>query len=96
MGSVQRQTPAYGQRLLPTLVDEEAINNPNRITYSFAKTTKAADGFVEVSNKRLANSVNRAAWWIEKSLGKGKNFPSVGYIGPGKSRTCIRSLEAAS
>lgn len=86
MGSVQGQTPAYGQRLLPTLLDEEALNNPNRIIFSFAKTTKATDGFVDISIKRLANSVNRAAWWIEKSLGKGENFPSVGYTGPGNFR----------
>ena len=67
------------------MVDEEAINNPDRIVFSLAKTTKAADGFISVSNKRFANAVNRAAWWLEKLLGKGKNFETVGYIGPGKS-----------
>lgn len=89
MGSIPRQSPAYGQRLLPTLVDEKAVSEPNNIVYSYAKTTKAVDGFVEVSQKRFANSINRAAWWIEKLLGKGENFPSVGYIGPGKSRIYI-------
>ncbi|TGO61871.1 hypothetical protein BCON_0024g00750 [Botryotinia convoluta] len=92
MGSVQRQTPAYGQRLLPTLVDEKAVSDPNRIIYSYAKTTKAVDGFVEVSQKRLANAVNRAAWWIEKLLGKGENFPSVGYVGPGDLRYQILAI----
>ncbi|KAI9647265.1 hypothetical protein NHQ30_003648 [Ciborinia camelliae] len=92
MGSIQRQTPAYAQRLSPTLVDEEAVNNPDRIIYSFAKTAKLADGFLDVSIKHLANSINRAAWWIENLLGKGENFPSVGYIGPGDLRYIILPL----
>jgi hypothetical protein len=65
-------------------VDEEAANNPDRVVYSYAKTTKAADGLVSVSNKRFANAVNRAAWWIESLIGKSKTFETVGYIGPGK------------
>ncbi|KAJ8071447.1 hypothetical protein OCU04_001767 [Sclerotinia nivalis] len=92
MGSVQRQTSAYGERLLPTLVDEEAANSPDRIIYSLAKTTRAVDGFVDVSSKRFANSINRAAWWVEKLLGKGKNFPSVGYVGPVDLRYQILTL----
>ncbi|KAM0142805.1 hypothetical protein ACHAO1_001043 [Botrytis cinerea] len=92
MGSIQRQTPAYGQRLLPTLIDEKAVGEPNKIIYSYAKTTKAVDGFVEVSHKRFANSINRAAWWIEKLLGKGENFPSVGYVGPGDLRYQILTV----
>ncbi|QSZ33879.1 hypothetical protein DSL72_005453 [Monilinia vaccinii-corymbosi] len=92
MGSVQGQTPAYGQRLVPIMLDEQATNNPDRIIYSLAKTAKAADGFVDISMKRLANSVNRAAWWIEKLLGKGNNFPSVGYTGPGDLRYHILTL----
>lgn len=89
MVSTQAQVPAYGQRLLPTLVDEEAVNNPDRLIYSYSKTTKAADGLVEISNRRFANSINRAAWWIEKLLGKGKNFPSIGYTGPGMYRAPV-------
>lgn len=92
MGSVQRQAPVYGERLLPNVVDEEATDNPDRIIFSLAKTTKAVDGFVDISSKRLANAVNRAAWWIEKSLGKGNNFPTVGYVGPTDMRYQILPL----
>ncbi|KAM3085599.1 hypothetical protein ACMFMG_002669 [Clarireedia jacksonii] len=90
MGSTN--TPAYGQRLLPSLVDEEAGNNPDRVVYSYVKTTKAADGLVSVSNKRFANAVNRAAWWIESLIGNSTTFETVGYIGPGKYQILTLAL----
>ena len=82
LGSVH-STPAYGQRLLPQLVDERGRTMPERIMYSFAKTDRPSDGFLDVTTKQFANAVNRAAWWIQSCLGKGLNFPTVGYIGPG-------------
>ena len=42
----------------------------------------ALRGFRDISARIFANAVDRVAWWIEAELGRGSNFPSIGYIGP--------------
>ncbi|KAJ3529470.1 hypothetical protein NM208_g9741 [Fusarium decemcellulare] len=71
-----------GRRLLPSLVDEIAASNPERIFYSVAKTQNPADGFEDINARAFANAVNRCAWHIEKHLGRGQNFPTLAYAGP--------------
>ena len=80
MASVER-TPV-GQRLLPSLVDEIALTDPERILYSIAKTKDAADGFIDVSATAFARAVNRCAWHLHKNLGPGQGFPTIAYMGP--------------
>lgn len=94
MGSLDasQSSPAYGQRLLPPLIDERARELPNRIMFSFAKTDDPSDGFLDVTAQQFANAINRAAWWIQSHLGKGSNYPTVGYLGPGDLRYQILSI----
>lgn len=87
----------YGRRLLPQVIDEAAITDPDHIVYSFTKTDNPADGFHRITNRRYANAVNRVAWLIEKGFGKPEpgSFPSIGYIGPSMSlRTTLIILLA--
>ncbi|RDW77667.1 hypothetical protein BP6252_05720 [Coleophoma cylindrospora] len=86
------QTPDYGQRLLPNLIDDEAQYNPHFVPYSFPLTENPADGFREISNKVYANAVNRTAWWFESHFGKSSSFESVGYIGPNDLRYMILAV----
>ncbi|RSL69953.1 hypothetical protein CEP54_002031 [Fusarium duplospermum] len=72
----------YGRRLLPSLVDEIAISDPDRVLYSITKTNNPADGFQDINAKEFARAVNRCAWYIEKHLGRGQNFPTLAFIGP--------------
>ncbi|RSM09681.1 hypothetical protein CEP52_003989 [Fusarium oligoseptatum] len=72
----------YGRRLLPSLVDEIAISDPDRVLYSIMKTNNPADGFQDINVKTFARAVNRCAWYIEKHLGRGQNFPTLAFIGP--------------
>ncbi|KAM5348626.1 hypothetical protein ACJ41O_008450 [Fusarium nematophilum] len=71
-----------GKRLLPSLVDEIAASDPDRIFYSVAKTTGPADGFQDINARTFARAVNRCSWHIEKHLGRGHGFPTLAYIGP--------------
>ncbi|RYP00943.1 hypothetical protein DL764_006344 [Monosporascus ibericus] len=71
-----------GQRLLPSLVDEIALSDPDRVLYSIAKTKNVADGFHDISAKAFARAVDRCAWYINKNLGSGRDFPTLTYIGP--------------
>ncbi|RYP70035.1 hypothetical protein DL771_005726 [Monosporascus sp. 5C6A] len=72
----------FGQRLLPSLVDEIAETDPHRVLYSVPKTNDPADGFQDISAKTFARAVHRCSWYIEKNLGRGQNFPTITYMGP--------------
>ena len=74
--------PDFGRRLLPTVLDELALTDPNRILYSYTKTNNPADGFHDLTTKTFARAVDRCAWFIHNHLGRGENFPTVTYIGP--------------
>lgn len=71
-----------GERLLPTVVDEIAHSDPDRILYSVMKTRNPEDGFQDINAREFARSVDRAAWYIEQSLGPGVGFPTLVYMGP--------------
>ncbi|KAI0144537.1 hypothetical protein GGR57DRAFT_325304 [Xylariaceae sp. FL1272] len=72
-----------GARLLPSLIDEIASSDPERILYSITRTGDPADGFLDISAAVFARAANRCAWFIHKLLGgPGKDFPTVAYMGP--------------
>ena len=72
-----------GRRLLPTLVEEIAQSDPNRVLYSVAKARDPADGFRDITAKEFSRAVDRCSWYIEHNLGKPlKNFPTLAYMGP--------------
>lgn len=78
----QTATLNHGYRLLPQLVDKIAESNPDQVLYALQKTKYAADGFQDVSARVFAQAVNRCAWFIEKNLGRGQDFPTLTYLGP--------------
>lgn len=72
-----------GRRLLPTLVEEIAQSDPNRVLYSVAKARDPADGFRDITAKEFSRAVDRCSWYIEHNLGNPpKNFPTLAYMGP--------------
>lgn len=75
-------------RFLPSWIDDEAGREPKRVCIQIAasRTTEA----VQVTVGELANAINRAAWWLDDTLGKpGKGFPTVAYLGPSDLRYLI-------
>lgn len=81
-------TPDYGRRLIITVVDEVARDAPERVVYSLAKSEDISKGLRDVTARDFANAINRTAWWLESELGRGTNFPSVGFIAPCKFSAC--------
>lgn len=72
-----------GRRLIPHVVDELAGEEPDRVLYEFPTDNHAADlTFTKVTARRYANAVNRAAWLLHNELGRGHDFPTIGYTGP--------------
>jgi hypothetical protein len=39
----------YGKRLIPAIIDEIADKDPERVCFSFPRTTDLADGFQDVN-----------------------------------------------
>ena len=75
-------TPDYGQRLLPSLIDEIAHQDPERPYVSIPRTTNPQDGYRDISFSSFARSINRCSWWIEEQIGRGWNFETIAYMGP--------------
>ncbi|KAI1081041.1 putative NRPS-like enzyme [Whalleya microplaca] len=68
-------------RLIHLIPDELAIKVPTHSLFSYPKTGRPQDGFVDVSAKAFANAVNRTSWYLESLLGKAQNFATIGYMG---------------
>lgn len=85
MGSV----PQYGRRLVPTIVDDLARDEPNHILYCIPKNDQLENGCRDISARVFANAVNRTAQWIETQIGRSDVFKTVAYVGP---RKLIRTL----
>ncbi|KAL8949236.1 MAG: hypothetical protein Q9222_004635 [Ikaeria aurantiellina] len=54
----------------------------------------AADGFQEVSYSRIANAINRLAWWLSKNFDKETDMETLGYLGPFDLRYVILTIAA--
>lgn len=74
--------PAYGKRLIPQILDDLATSDPDRIIYSFAKSSDLSHGFQEISARTLAKAVNKTAWWLKSQVEESTEIQRVGYIGP--------------
>ena len=78
---VFQASSAAPDRLIHLIPDQLAEAVPDHILFSFPRTPKPEDGFIDVSCKSFANGVNRTSWWLESVLGEPQNFDTVGYIG---------------
>jgi hypothetical protein len=75
--------------LLPHLIKQNAQDNPGAVFARIPAGTKYTDGYKDVTNLEFANAIDYTANLIEKNLGKGQNFETVAYIGPGDLRYSI-------
>ncbi|KAI4218683.1 MAG: hypothetical protein L6R36_008811 [Xanthoria steineri] len=96
MGSIATPTaPKYGQRLLPTLVDDLARDRPDKLFVLIPKSKDLQNGFHEVTYSTLAQSVNAVALWLERTVGRSQQFETIAYIGAADLRYYLLALAAA-
>lgn len=86
MGSNPTTSPQFGQRLLPTLVDQLATDKPDDLFALVPKSNDLNQGFRNITLRDFATCINSVAWWLEDNLGKSTSFETLAYIGP-----CISS-----
>lgn len=82
-----------GERLLPSLVDEYANLDPEKLIASFPTSSEIIE-WHEVSYRELSAAVNSLAWFIEKHIGKSEVFESLGYMGVNDIRYTVVWLAA--
>ncbi|KAI4263576.1 MAG: hypothetical protein L6R42_001290, partial [Xanthoria sp. 1 TBL-2021] len=87
--------PEYGQRLLPTLVDDLARDSPDKLFALIPKSKDLGNGFHEMTYSMLAQSVNTVALWLERTIDRGQRFETIAYIGATDPRYYILALAAA-
>ena len=78
-----------GKRLIPSLIDQLARDEPDNPWTSIPVSSNPADGFRDISYSILANAVNRAALWIEYRCGRSADFGTLLYIGLNDARYFI-------
>ena len=84
MGSLDAQAnPTYGQRLLPNLIDERSKQRPDDVYALVPRSTQFKDGMLEITYATLAKSIDGVAYWLERTLGRSKDFQTIAYIGSG-------------
>lgn len=71
-----------GKRLLPTVIDEIARDEPNRIWASLPiNDYDLSKGYEDISYATFANAINKLAWLIVSTVGRSSDFDTVAYLG---------------
>lgn len=91
MGSSPTTSPEFGQRLLPTLIDQLAKDRPDDLFALVPKSNDLNDGFRNITLRDFATCINSVAFWLEDNLGKSTSFETLAYIGP-----CISSHHSST
>ena len=94
-----RETPPdypFGKPdILNNIVDSRAKRSPRALYAEFpVSATNYEEGYRKITYEDLANAVNGAAWWLEKTLGRSETFGTLAYIGPNDLRYNVLILGA--
>lgn len=77
-----RSGPKFRQ-LLNHVVDEIAAQDPVAVYAELPRSRETLDdGFRKVTYAEFSNAIDGMAWWLTKSLGPGRDFETLAYIGP--------------
>ena len=75
------------KQLLNHIIDEIATAEPDAPCFETPKSTKSYEsGFHKVTRQRFASAIDGVAWWLDKSLGSGRDFQTLAYFGPWDAR----------
>ncbi|KAF9890498.1 hypothetical protein FE257_005903 [Aspergillus nanangensis] len=82
-------------RLLPDVVSEKASQTPDHVWASIPwSAADVSEGYEDITFKRLAHAVDRAAWWLHENMEPIQQRPheTLAYLGPPDSRYMILTL----
>ncbi|KPM40578.1 hypothetical protein AK830_g6017 [Neonectria ditissima] len=91
----------YGKRLIPQIMDDLAVAEPERTVFSLATLSGDSLDFKPISARAFANAVDKTAWWLHDQVGRPDSIQPLGYIGPHDLRhilltyACVKAGYAA-
>lgn len=90
MASAHEQTkpdPHFTGDLVPNLVDKRARLTPDAVHSEYPISALTYDeGYRRITYRDFANAVNGAARWLQTTLGPGRHFETLAYMGPNDLR----------
>jgi acyl-coenzyme A synthetase/AMP-(fatty) acid ligase len=87
--------PCQSKKLLNHAVDDLARERPGALYAELPVSPVSFDkGFRRVTYRDFSNAINGMAWWLARSLGVGKDFETLVYVGPNDMRHNILLLGA--
>lgn len=87
MEAMRAQSPHFTGNLVPHLVDKRAALTPDTLYSEYPVSTLTYDeGYRKITYREFANAINGAARWLVDTLGPGKDFETLAYIGPNDIR----------
>lgn len=89
-------SPPFGARLLPTVIDDYAKNEPDRVFVQVPIGDEAKDGWRPFTFKEYSDSINHMSHWLVEKLGTPLtgSFPTIAYIGPNDVRYLVLVVAA--
>ncbi|ETS83210.1 hypothetical protein PFICI_05086 [Pestalotiopsis fici W106-1] len=90
-----KPTP-FGERLLPTIIDEWAHNHPLKEVFQIPNSSDPNDGWKVLSSSAYATAINHVAYRIIDQFGQPTQgtFPTIAYIGPNDVRYLVMMVAA--
>ncbi|XDG08472.1 hypothetical protein ABKA04_008087 [Annulohypoxylon sp. FPYF3050] len=75
------ETPVYGKRLLPCVLDELATKDPRKLFAAIPKAADLSEGFVDISVADVARCVDFMSAKIKDRFGSSECFETLAYTG---------------
>lgn len=66
---------------MPSVLDELAKNNPNKLFAAIPKSSDVEQGFRDITVADAARCINFMARWILDKFGRSETFETISYIG---------------
>ncbi|RYP10073.1 hypothetical protein DL765_008227 [Monosporascus sp. GIB2] len=73
--------PAYGRRVMPSVLDGLARTNPNKLYGAIPKAADVTEGFRDITVADIARCANFMAAWIVERFGRSGSFETLTYMG---------------
>lgn len=99
-----RGTARIGERLIGSLIDDYAANDPTRVWAAIPiDDNDISQGFQDITYKQFANAINHATWWLKRELeiknrgdvnGNPAETSTFAYAGPKDLRCAIIAVAA--
>jgi hypothetical protein len=95
MGSYN-PTPDYGHRLLPTIIDERARDDPDHAAFSVPfDDNDLSKGYLDITFAMFKKAIDRLAWFIEQTFGRSDQAETMAYLGTPDFRYHFLQMAAA-